>query len=202
MEFPADGRGWVAAAKKGTSRPLPSHPRPEPESPALDPHPGSPLRPPGRQASVRVQEEERERGWPRSQAIQHLRRSTKLQPWPARMSNPKSPGSEVADPQMSRSALRVRPGLASSPRFLCKGSLSSESILLIPPEQEAAAAQSPSPLGLASPSSLPLCLARKCCKPQIPAFLGRQQVRGMLGFPLCFLRTGLFFYPKASRSGR
>lgn len=51
----------MAAEKKGTSRPLPSHPRPEPESPALDLHLGSPLRPLGRQASVRVQEEERER---------------------------------------------------------------------------------------------------------------------------------------------
>lgn len=29
-----------------------------------------------------------------------------------------------------------------------------------------------------------------------------QQARGMLGFPLCFSRTGLFFHPKPSWSPR
>lgn len=82
--------------------------------------------------------------------------------------------------------------------------------LLVPPRLGRCCSASPSPIRPASsphpppptPAPLPLCLARKCCKPQVPAFLGMQQARGMLGFPLCFLRTGLFFHPKPSWSPR
>lgn len=151
------------------------------------PHPppalGSPLRPLGRHASGRRSE----RGlW---SVLSHPtpQKEHQLANLASQNELPKSPSSGVADPQMSRSTLRVRHGLPSSPLLLWKDSLSSESTLLIPLATGPGFSQFPPP---------PLA--------QIPAFLGRQQATGMLGFPLCFLRTrtGLFFHPKPSRSPR
>lgn len=176
QEFQAHGRGRGREEKKGPSRPLPGPPR----ATAREPGPGTPtwatLCALSEGAQSRSGRSGERTACRLSEAIQHLRRSTQLQAWPARMSHPKSPSLGASGPQTSRSALRVRPPLLTS--VPAEGRPFSRRLTPRSPRTEAAAARPA--LGPASPSPLPLCLAGKCCKPQVPAFLGRQQARGML----------------------
>lgn len=183
-EFPADGGSDRERDKRASSQPPQARAREPCPGASPTPHlPWAPLCALWEDMQVSEWKKRRETGlW---SVLRHPTPQKKHQLTNLASQNelPKSPSSGVTDSQMSRSTLRVRHGLPSSPLLLWKGFLSSESTLLIPLTTGPGFSQFPPP---------PLA--------QIPAFLGRQQATGMLGFPLYFLRTGLFFHPKPSRA--